>query len=273
MDDIRSIIWEILETPTENKKTTPPRMEMIEEFGDVDYDDIFTDIYLTIKNLHEFYNQEIDIRATHLLESFMLESLVLLKQNPDITLVSSGPYYVKATAFTPEGDTATSIFNDAVEINSMLEIYNDALSENNFPIIDAGIGVSSYQSLQEEHHCCCEEDDECDCNCNCENDECDCESDEEHQCDCQHDDLEEHHCCCQDESDDFISDVDNMVERLADLANTEGIDSIVVNEGFYGLISDIEEVREFFDSNFQKVVLEDEDIVFYHSNIVLDEKH
>lgn len=136
-----------------------------------------------------------------------------------------------------------------------------------------GNGVTSYQSLQEEHHCCCEEDDECDCNCNCENDECDCESDEEHQCDCQHDDLEEHHCCCQDESDDFISDVDNMVERLADLANTEGIDSIVVNEGFYGLISDIEEVREFFDSNFQKVVLEDEDIVFYHSNIVLDEKH
>jgi len=265
MDDIRSIIWEILESPLEDKKITPPRIEMVEEYGDVDYDDIFTDVFILIKNLYDFYNQDVDFRATQLLESFLLESLILLKQNPDITLVTSSPSHVKATAFTPEGDTATSIFNDAVEINSMLEIYNDALLENNLPKIEAGIGLSSYQSLQEEHHCHCESDEDHQCNCG---------SDDNHDCECENDDSDEHSCGCHhhDDSDDFITDSDNLAERLALIANTEGIDSIVVNEGFYGLVSDIVEIRTFFDDNFQKVVIEEEDIVIYHSNIVIDEK-
>lgn len=264
MDNIRSIIWEILESPSEDKKLNPPRVEMVEEFEDVDYDDIFTDCFITIKNLDDFYNQEVDNRATQLLESFLIEALILLKQNEDITLVSSGPFYVKATAFTPEGETAASIFNDVVQINSMLEIYNDALLENNLPKIDAGIGLSSYQSLEDEHHCHCG----CD-----ENDDCDCNHDENHQCECEHDDFENHECDFEHEEEDFIRDSENWAERLAEIANTNNIDSIVVNEGFYGLISDISEIRTFFDENFQKVVIEDEDIVFYHSNIVIDEKN
>ena len=263
MEDIRSIIWEILESPSEDRKTTPPKIEMVEEFGDVDYDDIFTDLYVTVKNLHEFYNLEVDFKATQLLESFLLETLILLKQNPEVTLVTSSPSHVKATAFTPEGESAAFVFDDAVSINSMLEIYNDALAQNNLPQIEAGIGVSSYQSLRDEHGCCCGNDSECECG---NDSDCDCDS-EDHECDC-----EEHECSCgHHDSDDFIEDIDNLAEKLALIANTDDFDPIVMNEGFYGLISDLEEEKTFIDSNFQKVIIEADDLTIFHGNIVLEE--
>jgi len=252
MEDIRSIIWEILESPSEDRKTTPPKIEMVEEFGDVDYDDIFTDLFVSVKNLHDFYNAEVDYKATQLLESFLLETLVLLKQNPEVTLVTSSPSHVKATAFTPEGESAAYMFDDAVSINSMLEIYNDALAQNNLPQIEAGIGVSSYQSLQEDHQCCCGNEGECE---------------EESECDCG-----EGECGCHsDESDEFIEDVDNLAEKLSEIANTFDFDPIVMNEGFYGLISDLEEEKTFIDSNFQKVIIESNNITVFHGNIVLEE--
>lgn len=262
MEDIRSIIWEILESPSEDRKTTPPRIDMIEEFGDVDYDDIFTDLYITVKNLYDFYNPEVDIKATQLLESFLLETLVLLKQNPEVTLVSSSPSHVKATAFTPEGESAAFMFDDAVSINSMLEIYNDALAQNNLPQIEAGIGVSSYQSLRDSHECCCEGDSKCECG---EDSECECSEDNDCACD-------DHECSCHhNDSDDFIEDVDNLAEKLALIANTDEFDPIVMNEGFYGLISDLEEEKTFIDSNFQKVIIEADDLTIFHGNIILEE--
>lgn len=155
------------------------------------------------------------------------------------------------------------MFDDAVSINSMLEIYNDALAQNNLPQIEAGIGVSSYQSLRDEHGCCCGNDSECECG---NDSDCDCDS-EDHECDC-----EEHECSCgHHDSDDFIEDIDNLAEKLALIANTDDFDPIVMNEGFYGLISDLEEEKTFIDSNFQKVIIEADDLTIFHGNIVLEE--
>jgi len=270
MEDIRSIIWEILESPSEDNKTTPPKMEMVEAFEDVEFEDIFTDLFISVKNVDDFYNSEVDSRATNLLESFLLESLVLLKQNPEVTLVVSSPDYVKATAYTPEGDSAAFMLDDAVKINTMLEIYNNALSENDMPQIEAGIGIASYQTESEDCHChsggchCEEESEESSCcgeACEC-GEECDCDDD----CDCGDEcDCENH------DSEDLISNQDDTAERLSEIANSDEFDPIVMNEGFYGLISDLESEKSFIDTNFQKVTLETDEMVVFHGNIVLEE--
>ena len=116
---------------------------------------------------------------------------------------------------------------------------------------------SSYQSLRDESECHCGDESEC---CNGNDSECECGDDSDCECGCGHD-----------ESEDFIEDIDNLAEKLAFIANTDDFDPIVMNEGFYGLISDLEEEKAFIDSNFQKVVIEPDDLTIFHGNIVLEE--
>jgi hypothetical protein len=225
-------------------------MELIEAFDDLEYEDIYTDMYIYVKNLQDFYNVEVDSRATDLLESFLLETLVQLKQNPEVTLVISSPSHVKAIAFTPEGESAAYLLDDAVTINSMLEIYNDALAQNSMPQIEIGIGLASYQS---DIH-------ECHSNCECNHEE-DSQSECHHDCECEH----EHGIS------KSLDNQNNLAEYLANVANNGELDPIVINEGFYGLISDLETEKSFIDQNFQRFTIESDDLIVFHGNIVLEE--
>ncbi|MCK7479144.1 MAG: hypothetical protein M0C28_18565 [Candidatus Moduliflexus flocculans] len=98
-----------------------------------------------VKNVDAFYGPRSEPKAARLLESFILESLVICKSDPEVMLVESGDDYVKATAFTPDGESGVELFDDAVDINTMLETYNLALADNGFPQIEAGIGLAAFQ--------------------------------------------------------------------------------------------------------------------------------
>ncbi len=252
MEYIRNIIWEILESPTQNQPNKPPRVEMTESFNDTEYDDIFTDLYLSIRNIEAFYHPEMDEKASLLLESFILESMIVLKENPEVSWVTSGPNYVKATAFTPDSETASYLLENAIAINTMLGLYNDALAENGMPQIDGGIGLYSFQSELASHECGCE---------GCGDEGCECDECGDEGCGCDH----------EEETGLDIHNENPFAELLANEANSDTYDPMILNEGFYGLVSDFLSDKVMLDEHFKKTTIELLDLVIYHGNVVIEE--
>jgi len=229
----------------------------VEVSEDFEVEELYTDIYVLIKNIDEYYGGDASYKAALLLESFLLETMVLLKKNPEVVIVESGDFFAKATAFSPTGEEVFSVFEDAVIINSMLEVYNQALSENGFPQMEVGIGVATFVKEELEHNHNHDHD-----VCECESGECDCDNEEGEGCSCGHD----HH----DEEDEleYGIDFDNTASMLAELGNNGEFDPIVVNDIAYGLLVSVEE--EFFEEHLDEVELE-EGYSVYHGNIVREE--
>lgn len=226
----------------------------IEVNEDFEVEELYTDIYVLIKNIDDFYGGDASYKAALLMESFLLETMVLLKKNPEVVIVESGDFFAKATAFSPSGEEVFSVFEDAVIINSMLEVYNQSLSENSFPQMEVGIGVATFVKEELEH----EHDHDHDI------DECDCDHEEGETCSCGHD----HHHENEDDEFDYGIDFDNTASMLAELGNNGEFDPIVVNDIAYGLLVSIEE--EFFQNHLEEVELEEGYSVF-HGNIVREE--
>ncbi len=236
MREIKKKIAEILMSTEETFPTEPTtENEMIETFDEYEFEEIYTDIYVSIRNMEDFYGDDSRPKAALLLESFLLESMVLLKKDPEVIVVESGDYFLKSTSFTPDGEGVLHAFENVVLINSMLELYNLALTELEYAHIDAGIGMVAFPK---EEISCCQGDEECTC-------------------------LE------QDEEDDYGIDFHNTALKLSMHANTEEIEPIVVNDMAYEMLQEVD--QPFFSSNLQRVSELVEDLVVYHGNIVTEE--
>jgi len=226
---------------------------LVEVGEDFEVEELYTDIYVLIKNIDEYYGGDASYKAALLLESFLLETMVLLKKNPEVVIVESGDFFAKATAFSPTGEEVFSVFEDAVIINSMLEVYNQALSENGFPQMEVGIGVATFVKEELEH----DHDHEV---CECESGECDCDNEDGEGCTCGHDHLHN-----EEDELEYGIDFDNTASMLSELGNNGEFDPIVVNDIAYGLLVSVEE--EFFEEHLDEVELE-EGYSVYHGNIV-----
>ncbi|MBU1144389.1 MAG: hypothetical protein KJ971_00850 [Firmicutes bacterium] len=260
MNEIKEKIEKILASTNVGQPSDYPlENEMIEEYDEFEYEELYSDIYVLVKNIDDFYGQNANQKAAMLVESFLLETMVLLKKDPENIVVESGEFYVKSTGFTPDGDVLMNLFEDTVMINTMLDLYNQALADNDFPRMEVGIGLATFVSeeFEEEnnHECDCKDDEECKCK---EDEECDCKDDEE--CECNH-----NH-----EEDDFDYGIDfnNTAAALAEMANSEELDPIVLNNIAYDLLSEIDET--FFENHLEAFLLDD-DVVIYHGNIVSEE--
>lgn len=210
-----------------------------EEF---DLEEIYSDVFVRIRNMDEFYNPNAPYKASLLLESFLLETMVLLKKNPENIVVESGEFYVKATSFTPDGFVLLNVFEDVVQINSMIEVYNEALEMNHYPKMDIGIGVASFfkEELFEHEHDHEHEHDES------------CELDHDH------------------EDDDFDYGIDlfNTASVLSEYAGSDEIEPILINEMANDLL--LESDEEFFGEHLSKIEINDEFVAF-QGNIVSEE--
>ncbi len=237
MKDIRDRIRSILmEGPTREYKELPKEAERYEAADDFETEDVYGDLYLLVRNVDDFYGPRSEPKAARLLESFLLESLVVVKSDPEVLFVESGDDYVKATAFAPDGETAVELFDDAVEINTMLELYNDALAENGFPQIEAGIGLAAFQDEQGETY-----------------------------------PDAENVTIGGEEAYEYAYDSRQLALRLAEFANNGEFDPIVMDEAYYGILADIDEEKKFLDENMQKIVFEGEDFAVFHGNIIVEE--
>lgn len=239
MKEIIEKINHILSTDSFEEPLVLNEEEMVETYEEFEFNEFYSDIYIQIRNIDEFYGLNANQKSAELLESFLLETMVLLKKNPENIVVESGEYYVKATSFTPDGEILISVFEDAVIINTMIGHYNEALSENDFPRMDVGIGLASFikEDFDEEHECDCEDGEECDCN---------------------HEDVDF----------EYGIDFNNTASQLSEIAGTNGLDPIVLNDFAYGMLIDVS--QEFFESHLQETQLEDE-ITVYHGNIISED--
>lgn len=273
MKEILTKIQTILETPAIETPDRSPSPEAIDSEMAQEYGELYTDLYVLVRNIDDFFGEGTDPKALDLVDSFLLESLILLKKNHDIIRVESGDDYVKATAYTPDADTAGYLFDSAVQINTMLELYNKALAENSMIRMETGIGLATFpghSELEEEagehegHECHCEEGHECHCEegqeCTC-GDECECG---EEGCDCGHG-LSALEFA-------YATDFANTAMELASIANRDELDPIVINESLYSLMTDSETLKDFLDRNLEKVIFEGEDFSVFHGNIVSDEE-
>lgn len=244
MKDIIEKINQILSSETSEQPLSAQDDEIVESYEEFEFDEFYSDIYILIRNIDEFYGVNSSQKAAELLESFLLETMILLKKNPENIVVESGEFYVKATSFTPDGEVLMSVFEDAVIINTMVEHYNEALAQNEYPRMDIGIGIAAFvkEELETEDH------------------ECECEDDEE--CACGHD---HHH---EEDEYDYGIDFDNTASQLSEIAGTGELDPIVINDFAFELLSEVH--QEFFISHLEPVELEDE-ITIYHGNIVSEE--
>jgi len=267
MKEIVKKIQTILETPSDDTPVHGFSADWATDHADADFGELYTDVYVLVRNIDDFFGEGSKPKALDLVDSFIMESMIQLKQNPDVIRVESGDDYVKATAYTPDGETAGFLFDNAVKINTMLEIYNKTLAENDMIRIEAGIGMATFPGnadLEEE-------------TCECGEDECSC-GEEGHVCTCGKEDG----CDCDDECQHghglsnlefaYATDFDNTALDLATIANSEELDPLVLNEAAYSLMSDSEQLKEFMDRNLEKVVFEGEDFSVFHGNIVSDEE-
>ncbi|MDP3130755.1 MAG: hypothetical protein Q8N15_05470 [Bacillota bacterium] len=240
MKDTKSKIRLILaEDPIREYHETSREADRYMPVDDFEPSEFYADLYLLVKNVDAFYGPRSEPKAARLLESFILESLVVCKNDPEVMLVESGDDYVKATAFTPDGESGVELFDDAVDINSMLETYNLALAENGYPQIEAGIGLAAFQERVAD------------------------------------DELPDPDDVAIGEPQsgyDVAYDGRELAIRLAELANGGEFDPIVMDETFYGILADLDDEKRFLDENMRKVDFEGEDFAVYHGNIVLDEE-
>jgi hypothetical protein len=256
MKEILKKIQNILESPVGEPLDHPWNPETIDAQMEGEFGELYTDLYVLIRNINDFFAEGTNPKALDLVDSFLLESLVLLKKNHDIIRVESGDDYVKATAYTPDGETAGFLFDSAVQINTMLELYNRTLGENGMPRMEAGIGLATFPAndLGEESECQCEEGGECHCG------------------------EEGHACGCHDGFDlsalefAYATDFSNTAMELASIANSAELDPIVLNESLYSLMSDSEQLKDFLAQNLEKVIFEGENTSVFHGNIISDEE-
>jgi hypothetical protein len=255
MKEILKKIQAVLESPSEETNDYPFTPEMFDPKLDEEYGELYTDLYVLVRNIDDFFGEGSKPKALDLVDSFVLEAMIELKKNPDVIRVESGDDYVKATAYTPDGETAGFLFDSAVQINTMLEIYNKTLAENDMIRIEAGIGLATFSGNSDlaEEACHCDE--------------------EGHECTCGEDDDE---CHCADNPLSslefaYATDFNNTALDLATMANSDELDPLVINETMYSLMSDSEQLKDFLDRNLEKVVFEGEDFSVFHGNIVSDE--
>ncbi|MFA5006133.1 MAG: hypothetical protein WC509_01505 [Candidatus Izemoplasmatales bacterium] len=232
---IRSILAE-----DEPRYSQEPSRRADTYFPDDDFEpsEFYADLYLLVKNVDDFYGPNSEPKAARLLESFILESLVVCKSDPEVMLVESGDDYVKATAYTPDGDSAVELFDDAVDINTMLETYNLALAEHGYPQIEAGIGLAAFQETIAD------------------------------------DELPDPDAVTIGEPQsgyDVAYDGRELALRLAERANDGQFDPLVMDETFYGILADLEDEKRFLDENMRRVEFEGEELAVYHGNIVATE--
>lgn len=222
-------------------------LEVLDSDEEVEFDEYYTDHYVLVRNLDAFYGPDKSVKAAMLLESFLLESMIHLKKNPENIVVESGEFYVKATAFTPDGDVLLSVFEDAVVVNTMAEYYNQALVENGYPRMDIGIGFATFvkQELDEHDH--------------------DHDHEEGHVCD-------DETCSCHHDHEDneleYGIDFANTASQLASIAGQDGLEPIMLNELAYEMLLEVE--HDFFEAHLEGITLED-DTVVYHGNIVSED--
>ena len=112
----------------------------------------YAEIFLMINNIESFYGTGAQPKASMLLESFLLESMIGLKKNPENIVVESGEYYVRSIAFTPTPRVGWTVFEEIVLINTMLDLYNQGLAKKKMPLIEGGIAFSVYKHDGTETH-------------------------------------------------------------------------------------------------------------------------
>jgi hypothetical protein len=235
MSDIRKKINEILLADVDQATSTPASATMVETFAEYDYEELYTDIFVMVHNIDDFYGDQSHPKAALLLESFLLESLVLLKRDPEVVVVESGDDYVRATSFTPDGEAVVHLFEDVVLMNTMLELYNQALMGSGLETIDIGIGMATFPRMTPP-----ESDFGVD-------DRDDAPLDEE-----------------------WGIDFNNTAMRLALIANSEAFDVIIINDMAYDMMEDVD--KEFFTSHLEASVIAEEEMTIYHGNIVANEE-
>jgi len=248
MKEIKKIIQEIIN----DKREELPLAESAEDYlgyeeEEIEENELYSDIYVLVRNIDDFYGVGHSYKGALLLESFLLQTMILLKKNPDNILVESGEFYVKSTAYTPDGEVALSVFENVVEINTMLDLYNDALGTLGMNRAEVGIGFATFvktefeiEDHEHEHH-------------------------HEHGEACDHDHDHDHHE--DDDMPDYGIDFENTAALLAEIANDGELDPIVINDLAMELL--VEADKEFFESHLATVDLEDDTI--YHGNIVMEE--
>ncbi|MBN2504861.1 MAG: hypothetical protein JXB20_05910 [Bacilli bacterium] len=237
MKEIKKKIAEILMLDDNHLETgDKTTSDLIETFDEFDYEEIYSDIYVLVHNIDDFYGEVSTPKAALLLESFLLESMVLLKKDPEVIVVESGDDFLRATSFTPDGESVMHVLENVVLINTMIELYNEALTELEVPVIDAGIGMAAFPKMEMEKHAHTEESEE--------------EHDHDH-------DL------------DYAIDFNETAMLLAEYANSEELEPIVINDMAYEMLKEID--KEFITGHLERALRPIEEIIVYHGNIIADE--
>lgn len=240
MNEIKQKIIQILASVQEpDISEATPQEELIETYDEYEYEELYSELYILIRNIEDFYGDHSNPKAALLVESFLLEAMVLLKKDPEVIVVESGDFFVKSTSFTPDGEGVMHLFENVVIINSMIELYNQALSENTLEVMDIGIGMVTFPKEEFEH-----------------------DHDHDHEnCD--------GHCLTEESEYDYGIDLNNTAMKLALMANSDELDPIVINDMAYELLQDVD--PNFFTEHLQKFVVESGELVVYHGNIVTEE--
>jgi len=234
MNDIRAKIAAILNKEEDlSDFSTPAKEDLIETYDEYEYEELYTDIYVMIKNIEDFYGDHSHPKAAALLESFLLETMVLLKEDPEVIVVESGDFFCRSTSYTPDSDAVMHLFENVVWINSMAELYNQALTDVELMPMDLGIGVVTFPR------------------------------------EIINDELEEERHPGSDIEFDYGIDFQNTAMKLAIIANTEGRETIVVNDMTYDFLLEVD--KSFFEENLSKDYLKEEEMTVFHGNIVTDD--
>lgn len=234
VNDIRAKIAEILNKEEDlGEFSANAKEDLIETYDEYDYEELYTDIYVMVKNIEDFYGDHSHPKAAALLESFLLETMVLLKEDPEVIVVESGDFFCRSTSYTPDSEAVMHLFENVVWINSMAELYNQALIDVELTPMDLGIGVVTFprEAISPE--------------------------------------LEENRQPGSDIEFDYGIDFQNTAMKLAIIANTEGRESIIVNDMAYDFLLEVD--KAFFEANLDKDYLKDEEMTVFHGNIVTDD--
>lgn len=268
---IQQIVDSMDELELENELVEDTNLDDLDE-----YPETYADVYVAIHNADGYYLLGSSPLGNRLINGFLQEATTLLRGDIDTIYLESGIDFVKATMSCPDPETASYLLEDAAQINTILDLYNEALEEHGLPRMEVGIALSLFEPIHDDDDseycvgddCEDEEDDACDCGEECEGDaECHCGE----ACDCGHD---HHHHPHDDEDDEFEYpvDYDNTAYNLAQFAGTESIDPIILSEEFHRLLSELGEELPYLQTAFEEIELEELDVYAYHGNLTAEEE-